>query len=185
MLRKELVNNRFLLLLKLKAIDVHPTYPLQKLNYSSVTVKALPEAIAIDLTISHHPDPGQYNASCYDCELLLFTWDNTDTKPMFETQLSPWLRMNEPVKKIKFEFEKRTCITQWVLFLRIRLGVKHEVLGEQYVEAKVAEGMGIVEVGSFDEKDLALLRERNDALGKREPERRKADVRERKGVVSD
>ena len=183
LLRKELVDNRFLLLCKLKGIDVNIGYPLSDLNHSTIEVKGFADKITIDLKINRHPKAGKYEATCYDCELLLFTWDDHSAKPMIETQLSPWLCMNEPTKKIQFEFDKRPGMAQWILFLRMRLGVKHPLFEEQYVEAKVAEGMGIVEVGSFDETDLAMLKERNEEMANREPARRRKDVRERKGVV--
>ena len=185
-LRTEPINNRFLLLRTLKNIEVNTEYPLRKLNYSLLSITGKEKSIEISLQVINHPDPGKYDASCYDYELMLFSWNNTEEAPMVETNLSPWISMRDPKPAITFQFNKREDITHWVLFLRQRLGFKPEGRDEQYVyvEAKVAEGMQLMEVGTFDEAELKLLEEKNITIANRVRAVRQVDSRERKGVIN-
>jgi hypothetical protein len=183
-LRTEPSNHRFLLLRTLKNLEVNTLYPLHKLNFSSLTVTGKDKSIEVRLQVINHPDsPDKYDATCYDYELILFSWNNTEEPPLIQTELSPWIYMHAAKPTIIFNFDKREGITHWVLFLRQRLGFKIEGRKEEYVEAKVAEGMQLVEVGSFDEADLKLLEEKQQAIANMKRAVRAVDNRERRGII--
>ena len=155
--RDEKDANRFLYLLQLKNLEINPAYKLEKLFYYDFSVQQHAGKLDVSINVKVHPKEYQYNADCYDCEVLLISWDKTAEAPVTERQLSPWICMNEGLPEITFIFSKRAKASSWVLVLRVRLGIK-----EEYVEAFVAEGMRIIDVGSFDKEEIALMKKKQE-----------------------
>ena len=184
-LRAEPSNNRFLLLMALKNIEVHPGYPLNNLHSGSLTVTGKRNSIEVCLQVEAHPYPGRYKANCYDYELMLLSWNKSNEPPAVEIQSSPWIPIKRAMPAVSFSFEKRKDARHWALFLRQRLAVKSPGREEQYVEAKVGEGMQLLEVGSFVAADIKLLEEKKKAgVDSKKPEARQPDKRERKGIIN-
>lgn len=184
-LRREKLNDRFLLLKTLEGMEINPDYPLKKINGSLLTVKKHKKSVVVRLDIQKHPDEGQYKANCYDYQAFLFSWDSTKKPAIVQVQLSEWISMDLNNPEVNFQFKKIHGLTHWLLILRQRLAVDHkDKRGIRYVEANVAEGMQIVKVDSFDKEELALWNQRQLELAKRKPSKIEVDTRERKGVVT-
>lgn len=151
--RKEPLNNRFLLLVQLKGMEVNPAYPLNMSGSQVTNVKALKNKIVVNLQVNAHPQPGKLKADCYYYETMLLTW-NKNT-PVYSCQLSDWVRMNNGKPEFEFEFAKTAATTHWLLCLRLRLG-----LNKQTVTVLAADGMQLVDAGSLSKKDYELLKKR-------------------------
>jgi len=153
--RKEPLDNRFLLLLQLVGMEINPVYPLAKLGHAGLRVEAVKKNISITLDTLSHPDPGKHRANGYYHELLLFCWDKTKKPARVSRQLSDWIRPGGPRPQFEFVFPLPANATHWLLCLRQSLGVNEVDIG-----AKVTMGMAVVEAGSFDKKDMALVEKR-------------------------
>lgn len=183
-MRTEPENNRFLLLKTLVGIDINPNYPFKHLRREQVKVRKTKAGIEVLLDISSHPEPGQYEATCYDYEAYFFSWDKTKRTANVQIQLSQWISMESEPPEVVFEFEKPYGITHWLLMLRHRLG--HELWasrGKEYVQANVAEGMQIIDVGSFNKEELAMWKAKQDEKLSRVSAKWQPDTRERKGKL--
>lgn len=151
--RKEPLNNRFLLLLQLKGMEVNPAYPMNKSGSQVTNVKALKNKIVVTLLVNAHPQPGKLKADCYYYESMLVTW-NKNT-PGHSCQLSDWVQMNNGKPEFEFEFPRTAATTHWLLCLRLRLG-----LNKQPLTVLSADGMQLVDAGSLNKKDHELLKKR-------------------------
>lgn len=171
--RREPLDNRFLLLLQLKGMEINTIYPLAKLGQSLIKVEAVKKSIMVNLEVTAHPIPGKHDANCYYNELLLFCWDKTKRPAIVKRQLSEWIWLNKPNPEFEFEFPKPAGTTHWLLCLRQALGVD-----EVEIENKVTIGIAIVDVGSFDKKELALMEKLKKERGERKYiEKKEEEVR--------
>ena len=152
-LRKEPLNNRFLLLLQLKGMEVNPAYPMNKSGSQVTGVKVLKNKIVVSLQVKSHPQPGKQRADCYYYETILVTWDKNT--PGYNRQLSDWVSMNNGKPEFEFEFPRTATTTQWLLCLRMQLG-----LNKQPVTVLAADGIQLVDAGSLNKKDYQLLKKR-------------------------
>jgi hypothetical protein len=150
-LRKEPENKRFLLLLQLKNLDIHPRYPLRKLGQADVSVKAVKNKGFITVTVKYHPHKIR-NANCYYYEVLLMMWNKTNKPAIYKRQLSDWVDMKKGNPEFDFEFEKPAGTTHWLVCLRQRLGID-----DKLISSFETDGMQIVAVGSFDRKEQKLM----------------------------
>ena len=150
--RKEALNNRFLLLLQLRGMEVNPAYPLSKLGTQFINVDVLKNKIVVNLQVTHHPPGGKYKADCYDFQVLMVTWGK---RVNAEEQLSYWVCMESGRPELDFEFERKGDITHWLLCLRLRLGIAEKPIG-----MLATTGMQIIDAGSFVKKDLEILKKR-------------------------
>ena len=149
--RKEPIDNRFLLLLRLKGLEINNGYPLVKLGYSKLSIKGMASRINVNLKVEHHPNEGRYHANCYYNELFLLSWDKSKTPATVQQQFSEWIYCDAGKPEFEFAFPKPAGTTHWLLCLRQCLGVN-----ETELPSLKGEGMQIVEVGTFDKKELAL-----------------------------
>lgn len=149
--RKEPLNNRFLLLLQLKGMEVNPAYPMSKSGSHLTNVKALKNKIVVNLQVNTHPQPGKLKADCYYYETMLVTWNKSTSG--YSCQLSDWVQLNNGKPEFEFEFARTSATTHWLLCLRLRLG-----LNNQPITALAADGMQLVDAGSLSKKDYELLK---------------------------
>lgn len=156
--RKEPLNNRFLLLLQLKGMEVNPAYPLSKLGNQVTEVSVVKNKIIVNLQAKAHPAAGKHKANCYCYEVLLLTWDKGKKPAAYNYQLSDWVYLSNGKPEIEFTFRRTTETVHWLLFLRQQLGVDENVIG-----VLAADGMQVVGAGSLDKKDLELLKKREGA----------------------
>ncbi|MGB8191997.1 MAG: hypothetical protein WCF67_08765 [Chitinophagaceae bacterium] len=158
--RKEPLNNRLLLLMQLKRMEINVDYPMSKLGRQVADVRIVKNKIVVDVQVKSYPSPGKHKADCYYYEVLLITW-NKNNKVAYDRQLSDWIYIDKGKPEFVFEFPKTATTTQWLLCLRQRLGV-----GERSLDVLVADGMQVVEVGSLDKKDVEMLKKREGESGK-------------------
>jgi hypothetical protein len=152
-LRKEPLNNRFLLLLQLKGMEVNPAYPMNKSGSQVIDVKNFKNKIVVSLQVKSHPQQGKQKADCYYYETILVTWDKTT--PGYSRQLSDWVQMNNGKPEFEFEFARTAATTHWLLCLRLQLG-----LNKQPVTLLAADGIQLVNAGSLNKKDYQLLKKK-------------------------
>ncbi len=169
--RKEDENNRLLLLLKLKGLEINPAYPTTKLGQSKTIVNAKRNKILVNLQITDHPRPGKHNANGYYYEVFLLRWDKTKKPATHSSLFSQWIPISngrspdETKPEFDFFFPKPAGTTHWLLCIRQRLGAN-----EEEIEAHVAEAMRIVDIGTFDKAELALLKKREEKRMQERPE---------------
>ena len=150
--RKEPLNNRFLLLLQLREMEVNPAYPLSKLGTPLVNVRVLKNKIVVNLQVPYHPRTGKHKADCYDYQVMMITWGK---EVDYEKQFSNWIYMDSGHPEFDFEFDRKTDVRQWLLCLQLRLGIKEAPIG-----LLATTGMQIIDAGSFVKKDLEILKRR-------------------------
>lgn len=153
--RKEPLDNRFLLLLQLKGIDVSKLHKLDQLSYHSLAVNTVKNKLKVTLHVKGDPPATRHKADCYCYELLLVTWTKGPRPGVVHLQQSEWRhrKTNPPI--YDFEFALGRGAVHWMLCLRVVLGVNEKAIGSQ-----TAEGMAVVEVGSLDKRDWEVLEER-------------------------
>jgi hypothetical protein len=157
--RREPLNNRFLLLRHLKGLDLNPAYPLGKLGSCSLTTKLAKRQLRVQLQVNQHPAKGRYQTDCYYYELALFCWGKSGGVAQADWQLSNWISLNEGRPGFEFHFTIPPGTLHWMLCLRQQLGIN-----KKEVAYFAAQGVQIVEVGSFDKGDMAILEERMLAI---------------------
>jgi hypothetical protein len=171
-LRKEPLDNRFMLLRTVIGMEVSDSYRLCKLGSQSVTVEALDDKFVVRVRVLAHPDAGKQEADGYFYEVLFVTWAKSNKPPVFSIQPSDWIDMKGGKPTFPFEFARDEGVVHWMVCLRLKLGLKQEEIGTM-----AAEGMAVVDVGSLDEGDLALVRERGAVVVEGKSEKVKEVVR--------
>jgi len=165
--RKEPLNNRFLLLQQLKGMELSERYPRAKFGDCVITGKELKNIFRINLKVETHPYPLEHNADCYYYELLFATWAKGNKKPIGARMASDWILMKDPRPEFDFDFKLPPGTVHWMVCVRQILGVNKTV-----IENMEAEGLQIMEVGTRDKKDEAILIKR--AAEPKNPEPKKA-----------
>jgi hypothetical protein len=153
--RREPLNNRFLLLRQLKGLDLNPTYPINKLGKCNLTTNVLKRQINVRLQVALHPPAGKYQADCYYYEVTLFCWNKTDQPALADWQVSDWIPLAGKRPVFEFGFAVPPGTLHWLLCLRQQLGIN-----QQEAVYFAAQGVQLVEAGSFDKKDVAILEKR-------------------------
>lgn len=155
-LRKEPLNNRFLLLMQLKEMEVNKGYKLSRLSYHSVDVSRFKNKLNVALHIKGHAESSsKHKADCYCYEVMFVSWTKGANAGIVQRQLSDWVSMDGELPVFDFKFELGRGVVHWMLCLRVMLG-----MGEEEIGLAGAEGMAVVEVGSLDKGDWALLEAR-------------------------
>lgn len=150
--RREPEDNRFLLLQQLRGMEINEGYPLSALGQCYVLTAAAKTTINCNLHTIAHPPPGKHRANCYYNELMLVTWTTTNKPPTVTRQLSDWVAMNKDLPEFEFSFPRPAGTLHWLLCLRQCLGDN-----ERETDTRATEGIQIIEAGSFDKKEQALL----------------------------
>jgi hypothetical protein len=157
-LRREPQNNRFLLLRQLKGLDLNPAYPMSRLGGFNLVVKAAKRRITVLLGTVVHPPKGAYKADCYYYEVLLACWDKGSKPAAVDWQLSDWIPIAAGMPEFEFAFAVAPETVHWLVCVRQQLGIKGQEL-----EMFAAEAVQIVDAGSFDKRDAAILEKRMQA----------------------
>jgi hypothetical protein len=147
-------NNRFLLLSQLKGLDVNIRYPLNKLGYCTTAVQTTGNTMRVLLKSIADGEPMGHTADCYCFKVLLVYWDGVNRPPKSLQVESKWIPINGKDVVTEYLFKNIKGAVHWVLFVRQWLGA-----GEKWLDLKIADAMRIMEVGSFDKKDIKLLKE--------------------------
>ena len=156
--RKEPENNRFLLLMQLKGMDIHPEYPMSRLGGARINTKTIKDEICITLEVEFHPQPIE-NADCYFYEVILLTWGKSQNAALSASQLSDWIYLKDGKPEFEFLFPKPADARHWLLFLRQRLGI-----AERLKLTMPTDSTQVVDAGSFDKKEQELWAGKQAAL---------------------
>lgn len=154
--KNEKENNRFLLLKTLQEMELNDDYKTGHKLERDILVTALKNNISITIGVMLHPKPGAYRSNSYFFELFLITWNKTKDPPVTHKQRTEWIYPKEGKPEFVFKFPRPAGTKHWLLLLRRRQGVN----GKE-IEAFVAEGIQVIDAGSFDKKDIGLLHKRN------------------------
>ena len=165
--RKEPLNNRFLLLQQLKGMELSERYRRAKFGDCVVTGKELKNAFRINLKVETHPYPLEHDADSHYYDLLFVTWAKGNKKPVASRMISDWIFIKDPLPEFDFDFKLPPGTVHWMVCVRQILGVNRIV-----IENMEAEGLQIMEVGTRDKKDEAILKKR--AAETKQPEEKKA-----------
>lgn len=159
--RKEPLNHRFLLLWRLKGMEVNKRYKLGTLSYHEVEVNVAKKKLAVSLHVKGHAYGAKQQFDCYYYDVLLLTWDSTSGAAAVQRQVSDWVDVGGRLPVFDFEFALPKGVVHWMVCVRIVLGS-----GKQGIGSIGAEGMAVAEVGSLDKEDWKLLEERKAVKGK-------------------
>ena len=160
--RAQPLDKKYLLLATLKGIDVNPRHSLDKIGGDErVTVKADKKEITVNVTVLHAPWKKLENFDSYCYGVVLLTWSKTGDKPKYEEKYTVWLPLNNAKPTFEFSFPKKPGMVHWMLCLRKQFGFKGEVF------STASQGMRIIEVGTYDKTEEALLRKQHAELGKK------------------
>jgi hypothetical protein len=156
---KEKLDNRYLLLLQLRRMDIHPSYPFDRLGGCRTTVTATRSRITVDMVTTSHPQRGQYQATDYYYEVILMLWSkNSSNKEIVHSRQRTEtisLDRDNMLPEFEFQFTRPAGTVHWLLCLRQQL-----LVDDKNVEAFVGEAMQIIDAGTFDKKDEELLAKR-------------------------
>ena len=152
-------NHRFVLLNQLKGMEINEINPLQKLGFFTTTVKKIKNSIEVSLQEITHPQDVLRDATAYYYDVILLFWEKSKQPAQHAMQGTHWMNIEDSkLHLFNFVFENTGDTTHWLLCL-------HQILGNngKREETMKAEGMQILNVGSFDKKELALLKVEEEA----------------------
>jgi len=151
--RREQVDNRYLLLRQAKKMFINEEYPKRMLGAYNYEIKATENEISIDIhTTGHLTQSFEGQKNCYYYEVLLITWSKKKP-PYHSRQGSGWIDTPGPLPSLSFKFPLANPASQWLLCIGHRSG-SNRVLDP----SEANRSMQIVEVGTFEEKDLEALK---------------------------
>jgi len=150
---KQPSNNRFVLLDCMKGMDLHPRYTLVNLpGAQQVDVKANKQKFKVRLNVTYQPPQKDDRFNCYCYHLLLLTWNKRSTEAEYFKQSSQWIDSEGRKPGFTFFFKRNPGVVHWLLCLMKQMG-----RSDKFVSVKL-QGMRIIEVGTFDIQDKALLK---------------------------
>jgi hypothetical protein len=158
--RKEPLNNRFLLLKQLEGMEMKLRYRFSQLGHCNIAVRKAKNKTLVSLTCIGHPLPGKFKADCYYYDLLLLTWSGKKNAALRQRKRTEWISLKEDLDEFVFRFASPPGVSNWLLCMRQRLGVKEkkiEGVKEKEIESYEAEGVVIKAAGSFVKKELEML----------------------------
>lgn len=124
-------------------MEVNDDYPRAKFGDCIITGRELKNVFRIHLDSEKHPYPGEYGANCYYYELILVIWPKGKKGPTALRQASDWISFKDKTPALDFDFKLPQDAIHWMVCLRQYLGVNRKK-----IEAMVADGMQIMEVGT-------------------------------------
>jgi hypothetical protein len=171
-------DNRYLLLLSVKNLEINPDYPLAVFPRPEMEWEVTKSNFVLRLTVTQHPKEYKYNANCYYFQPFLLQWGENDDPPKVTELLSDWISNKSSKRPVfTFRFPRIGGLQQWALILRLAMGKNNVAL-----DIKKVEGMQIVEVGTLLKEDLSLAKKleeeknkKHEKIKKEEPPRVKAD----------
>jgi hypothetical protein len=181
-MRKEPLDNRYLLLRQLRQMEINPYYPFSNLGDCRMVVKGTKSSLIVDMQTSYHPQKGQYNGDKYYYDVILLLWNKKESNNEIvhsrqRTELIS-LGYDSELPGFEFRFARPAGTVHWLLCLRQQL-----VVNEKKVESFKGEAMRIVDAGTFDKKDEELLAKREEEEKKEVAMRRNVKREEEEVVV--
>lgn len=152
--RKEPINNRLLLLQTLKGMEVNEAYPFNNHGVAEFLCNSNKQGLLVKLTVKKHPKAVRKGENCYCFEVLLLTWGMKEKTTDTACQYSEWVFQNKERPIFDFYFERPGGAVHWLVAVRINLGSD-----EAATELLAADGMQLVDSGSFDKREMEWLAE--------------------------
>jgi hypothetical protein len=146
------VDDRYILLKQLRGMEVHPEHSFESLcsvSYSSAYTK---KTLSITLTTEVRPLAGEFRADSYSYAVIVTTWGKAGREVDADCQWTEWVPIKDKKPVFEFEFERPAASKHWLLCVQVLLGKN-----EERIENMKAEGMQVIDAGSFDKRDLALF----------------------------
>jgi hypothetical protein len=153
--RKEPLNNRFLLLQQVKGLEVNKRYPFAWPAYCTANVNRSKNKIIVELHVTGIPDKKNNKADGYYYEVILLHWTNSKKPPLHSSELTTWIAFTIEKPGFEFLFPVPKATVNWLLCLRRVMGMNEEEIGDF-----PSQGMQIIDAGTFDKKEEALLQQR-------------------------
>jgi hypothetical protein len=172
------LDNRYILLLSVKNLEINPDYPLAAFPRPEMEWEVTKTHFILRLTVTQHPKEYKYNADCYYFQPFLIQWSKEEDRPNVSEQLSDWISSKSSKRPVfTFRFPRIGGLQQWALILRLAMGKNNVAL-----DVKKVEGMQIIEVGTLIKEDINLAKKleeekkkKQEKIKKEEPQRVKAD----------
>ncbi|WP_332732652.1 hypothetical protein [Flavihumibacter sp.] len=175
-MRKEPLNNPFLLYRRLRGMDIHPRYPLTALGDTQITARILKKKrLEVNVMANAFANMAmRHDTNCYSYKLVLICWQYNVKKPVHFSQESEWLHYTAKDMVIDFFFDLPKDTRFFMLCLAHCQGKDniHDPLMR-------CNAMRIMQVDTLDEEDAALAKERDEADIYEEMEKPKPDTRVR------
>jgi len=150
--RREPENNRLLLLQQLKGMEVHDAYPFSKHGLPVINCTARKTDLLVRLDVRRHPFTLTRGINSYYYEVVACTWNRKEEPGDCDAQYSEWVYKKDALPVFDFVFKKPAGAIHWMVCLRIRLA-RNEVEEESFL----AEGMQVIDAGSFDKREQEWL----------------------------
>jgi hypothetical protein len=154
--RQEPENNRLLLLQQLKGMEINDAYPFSKHGLPLTDCTARKTDLLVRLDVQRHPFSLTSDINNYYYQVLAATWTKKEEPGDCERQYSEWVHKKDALPVFDFVFSRPTGAMHWMVCVRIRLG-RNEVDEESFL----ADGMQIIDTGSFDKREQEWLLARN------------------------
>ena len=140
-------------------MEINEIYPLQRLGFCTTRVEKQEDNIVINLYEIAVQSETVAEATQYQYDVLLLWWNRSKDPAQQDAQGTDWIDMGSKLHQFEFVFENTAGATHWLVCLHMVLGTAGKRL-----ETMKAEGMNIAAVGSFDKKELALLKADQEVL---------------------
>lgn len=158
--RKEPINNRLLILDRLKGMEINTLNRLQQISPApAIDIKAIDDHIVVELTVTGHALPGKHNANCYFFEVVLLLWDDSGAPCQLYSKKTSWIYPEKGYPAFDIDFQRPDGTTDYLVCVRESLGMN----GREYKEMGT-QGMLVAEVGSFNKKSKKLLEGRRKEI---------------------
>jgi hypothetical protein len=127
--------------------------------FCNASVQKQEDSIVVNLREAQHPGKTPGGPTQYQYDVILLCWTGTEGPAQHDMQGTNWMDIDGKLKQFEFVFENTSDITHWLLCL-------HQFLGseDKRIETMKGEGMMIVNAGSFDEEELALLNKEQELV---------------------
>jgi hypothetical protein len=132
-------------------MEINPAYPFNMHGMPGVSCTADTKRLRVCLSVEQHPFSLQGNTDYY-YEVLACTWPGRPGPGDCERQYSEWVHQKDEAPVFEFDFIRTAVALHWMVCVRIRLG-RNEVPAASFK----ADGMQIIDAGSFDKREQAWL----------------------------
>ena len=163
-------DNKYVMLSKLKDMDVSGDYLFNTLNYSDIACAQEKKKISVNIKVNIHPFQNKRNANCYFYEAIVLFWKDKGNA-IHSGIGTEWVKTGEKPPEFDMSFAKPPGARTWMLLVRLCLGVNNKRLDMSGTNA-----MKVIDVGTYNNEDVELLEERNKNIEETEKMRMTPDA---------
>jgi hypothetical protein len=133
-------------------MEINDAYPFSKHGLPVMDCTARKTDLLVRLDVRRHPFSLTRDINSYYYEVLAATWTKKEEPGDCDRQYSEWVYKKDALPVFDFVFKRPARAIHWMVCLRIRLG-RNEVDEESFL----ADGMQIIDTGSFDKREQEWL----------------------------